>query len=285
MVDVGSGVELGVVERGTGHPVVLVHGFPEIAYSWRHQLPALADAGYRAIAYDLRGFGASSKPEDIAEYTLKHLISDYVALLDALDLEQATLVGHDWGAIVAWAAALTVPERVESVVSLNVPYRGRCAGFPKLSYLEEHLADRFGYVLFFQEEGKAEAWFENDPAGTLGGFYRGAAADPGFLSDEDFSIYQESFVAGGISGPVNLYRNLDRNWDDFDHLAHAVVEVPAMMIAADGDLVLPASLTVGMERWVTDLRVEVVSGSGHWTQQEKPETVNQLLLDFLEGPT
>jgi pimeloyl-ACP methyl ester carboxylesterase len=280
-IEVGTGVALGVVDQGAGRPVVLVHGFPEIAYSWRHQLPALEAAGFRAIAYDQRGFGNSTKPPEATDYTLRQLIADYVALLDALDIEQATVVGHDWGSIVAWAAALTVPDRVESVVSLNVPYRGRCAGFPKLSYLREHLADRFGYVLFFQDEGKPEAWFARDPQAALEGFYRGAAADPGFLSDDDLGVYVDAFVAGGISGPVNLYRNLDRNWDDFDHLANAVVEVPAMMIAADRDPVLPASLLDGMDRWVADLRKEVVADCGHWIQQERPETVNELLIDFL----
>jgi pimeloyl-ACP methyl ester carboxylesterase len=277
-----AGVGLATVDRGDGHPVVLVHGFPELAYSWRHQIPALVNAGFRAIAYDQRGFGDSSKPDEVGAYTLRDLIGDYVALLDGLGIDRATLVGHDWGGIVAWAAALAVPERLHSVVSLNVPYRGRCAGFPTIDYIREHLAERFGYVLFFQEPGAAEAWFDADPNTALERFYTSVAGDPGFLDEADFAVYRDAFVAGGITGPINLYRNIDANWKAFDHLADAVVEVPALLLAADADPVLPASLADGMDRWVANLRVQVISGSGHWTQQEQPEAVNRALIEFLD---
>ena len=274
-------LDLAVVDRGSGRPVVLLHGFPELAYSWRHQVPALADAGFRVIAPDLRGFGNSAKPEAIDEYRLTSLVADYTALLDALGLESATIVGHDWGSIVAWAAALTVPARVEAVASLNVPYRGRCASFPRTEVIAERLSDRFGYVLFFQEPGKAEAWFAADPDAALLSFYRGAAKHPEFLSDESFAVYLAAFVEGGITGPVNLYRNVDANWVDFEHLHDAPVTQHAMMVAADSDPVLPSSLTAGMETWVPDLRTEVIADCGHWTQQEQPDAVNDVLISFL----
>lgn len=278
-----NGIELAVAEAGTGYPVLLLHGFPELSYSWRYQLPALADAGFRAIAPDLRGYGASDKPADIEDYRLLTLVADVIGLLDTEQIDQVALVGHDWGSIIAWTTALLHPNRISRLVSLNVPYRGWCSGFPTIEYIQEHLADRFGYVLMLQEPGVAEAWFASDPAERLAGFYRGAAADPDFLSDRDFDTYRAAFTAGTLAGPANYYRNIDLNHADTAHLANAAVEIPTMMVAAESDPVLPVSLTEGMDRWVPDLRIEVVAGSGHWTQQERPGPVNDLLIDFLAG--
>lgn len=278
-----NGIELAVTEAGTGYPVVLLHGFPELAYSWRHQVPTLAGAGFRALAPDLRGYGGSDKPGAVEAYDLLTLVSDVIGVLDATDLDEVALVGHDWGSIIAWTTALLHPDRISRLVSLNVPYRGWCAGFPTTEYIQEHLADRFGYVLMFQQPGVAEAWFASDPAGKLTAMYRGAAADPGFLSAEEFETYLQAFVAGTITGPVNYYRNIDANHAATAHLADAPIELPVMMVAADADPVLPVSLTEGMDRWVADLRVEVVADCGHWTQQEQPERVNDLLVDFLGG--
>ena len=276
-----NGIELAVEEAGSGYPVVLLHGFPELAYSWRYQLPALADAGFHALAPDLRGYGASDKPSEIEAYRLPTLVDDVIGLIDALGFEKVALVAHDWGAIIAWTTALTHPDRVERLVSLNVPYRGWCSGFPTTDYIKEHLSDRFGYVLMLQEPGVAEAWFASDPAEKLSGFYRTAAADPNFLSDADFQVFLEAFTAGTLTGPANYYRNIDANHAATAHLANAPVTVPTMMVAADADPVLPPGLTDGMDRWVPDLRIEVVEQCGHWTQQEHPVTVNQLLVDFL----
>jgi len=276
-----NGIELAITERGDGFPVVLLHGFPELAHSWRHQLPALADAGFHAIAPDLRGYGASDRPEEIEAYGLFTLVEDVIGLLDSLGLERAALVGHDWGAIIAWTAALLHPDRVERLVSLNVPYRGWCAGFPTTDYIREHLSDRFGYVLMLQEPGVAEAWFSSDPTGRLTRMYQGAAADPTFLPEPDFQVFLDAFVAGSITGPANYYRNIDSNHRATAHLVNAPVTVPTMVVAADSDPVLPVSLMEGMEQWVADLRVEVVPACGHWTQQEQPAAVNRLLLEFL----
>jgi pimeloyl-ACP methyl ester carboxylesterase len=276
-----NGIELAVTEAGTGYAVLLLHGFPELGYSWRHQLPALAAEGFRAIAPDLRGYGESAKPGEVEAYGLLTLVDDVVGLLDTAGLEEVALVGHDWGSIIAWTTALLHTERISRLVSLNVPYRGWCAGFPTTGYIQEHLADRFGYVLMLQQPGVAEAWFESDPAGKLGNMYRRAAADPDFLTDDEFDTYLRAFVAGTITGLANYYRNIDANHTATAHLENAPIEIPAMMVAADSDPVLPVSLTEGMDRWVPDLRLELVSDCGHWTQQEQPEHVNRLLVDFL----
>lgn len=276
-----NGIELSAEETGSGYPVILLHGFPELAYSWRHQLPALAEAGFQAVAPDLRGYGTSDHPAEVDAYTLSTLVEDVVGLMDTLGRESAALVAHDWGAIIAWAVALIHPERVAKLVSLNVPYRGHPAAFPTIEYIREHLAERFSYVLMLQEPGVAEAWFEADPEGALAGFYQAAAADPGFLNDEEFQVFVNAFAAGGITGPANYYRNIDANHAATEHLVNSEVSVPTMLLVADSDPVLPPSLADGMERWVPDLRVEPVADCGHWTQQEQPAVVNRLLIDFL----
>jgi pimeloyl-ACP methyl ester carboxylesterase len=280
-----NGEQLAVVDEGTGDPVVMIHGFPELAYSWRHQIPALAAAGLRAIAYDQRGYGESSKPRDVDAYALKNLVADAIGLLDALGLERATLIGHDWGSIVVWTAALLYPERVEKVVSLNVPYRGWCAGFPSTEVIRDKLADRFGYVLAFQEPGVAEAAFEANPDGWLRGVYFGIAADRTFMTDDDFAAYRDAFVAGGLFGPLGPYRNIDPNAAATEHLANAPITQPTLMITADRDPILPPTLATGMERWVPNLTVVHVTDSGHWTQQEQPDQVNEALISFLQSET
>ena len=280
-----NGVQLAAVDEGTGDPVVLIHGFPELAYSWRHQIPAISEAGFRAVAYDQRGYGDSSKPEDIDAYALTNLAADAIGLLDVLGLEQATLVGHDWGSIVVWTAALMYPERVENVVSLNVPYRGWCAGFPSTEVIREKLADRFGYVLAFQDTGVTEAAFESDPDAWLRTIYLGIAADPTFMTDGEFAVYRDTFVDGGLFGPLGPYRNIDANAAATEYLANAPITQPTLMITADRDPILPPTLAIGMERWVPNLEVAAISNTGHWTQQEQPRQVNEALISFLQSET
>lgn len=276
-----NGVLLSVDDRGTGDPVVLLHGFPELAYSWRNQIPALVDAGYRVISFDQRGYGGSGKPDDVEAYDLGHLVDDVVGVLDRLGIDRATIVGHDWGSIVAWTTAVTKPGRVSRVVSLNVPYRGACFGFPTTKVLAEKLAGRFGYVLMFQEEGAAEAGFAADPQSWLMGFYAGGARGREFMADDEFATYVDAFTAGGISGPVNWYRNIDRNAAALAHTLDAPITQPTLMIAADSDPVLPLSLTEDMDRWIGDLETAVIEDCGHWTQQERPEAVNAALIEWL----
>ncbi|GMQ94885.1 MAG: epoxide hydrolase EphA [Acidimicrobiia bacterium] len=278
-----NGITLAVDDRGDGDPVVLLHGFPELAYSWRHQIPALFNAGYRVISFDQRGYGSSTRPESLEEYRLEYLVGDVLGVFDRLGIERATIVGHDWGSIVAWTAAVTHPDRVERVVSLNVPYRGACFGFPTTKVLAEQLADRFGYVLMFQEEGAAEAGFAADPEGWLMAFYAGGARGKTYMTDEEFSTYAEAFKAGGITGPVNWYRNIDANAAALAATVDTQIVQPTLMIAADNDPVLPLSLTEGMDRWVKELEVVVIGDSGHWTQQEQPDAVNAALIGWLDG--
>jgi len=276
-----KGVELATIDMGVGDAVILIHGFPELAYSWRHQVPALATAGFRAIAYDQRGYGGSSKPETVESYGLATLAADAIGLLDLLDIERATFVGHDWGSIVAWTAAVLHPDRVDKVVSLNVPYRGWCAGFPSTDIIRDHLADRFGYVLGFQEVGTTEAAFESDPNAWLRAIYTGIAADPTFMTDDEFAAYRDAFTRGGLFGPLGPYRNIDANAAVTKHLANAPITQPTLMLTADRDPILPAKLADGMSRWVANLTVVPITGSGHWTQQEQPEQVNDAIIRFL----
>lgn len=276
-------VTLAVADVGDGEPVLLLHGFPELAYSWRHQLPALAEAGFRAIAPDQRGYGGTSKPSEIEAYGLGHLTGDILALADALGIDTFHLVGHDWGSIVGWTVAVTEPERLRSVTSLNVPYRGWCTGFPKLSVVDERLRDRFSYVLRFQEPGNEEARFASDPERWLRTTYQAIAADTAFLAEDEFEVFLTAFSQHGIAGPLNWYRNIDANSDAFAHLADTRIEVPTLVLTADFDPILPPALAEGMDRWVPDLTVRAVEGSGHWTQQEQPEQVNTALIEFLQG--
>lgn len=276
-----NGVELAVEDVGEGPAIVLLHGFPELAYSWRHQVPVLEAAGYRVITFDQRGYGASSKPLDVADYSLTALVGDVVGVLDELDVDTATVVGHDWGSIVAYTTGITQPERVDGLVSLNVPYRGACVGFPSMEVIRDQLADRFSYIIMFQEPGVAEAGFEASPEMWLQGFYLGGSRGKQFMEPAELEVYVEAFTAGGISGPVNWYRNIDANASDFAALLDAPITQPTLMIAADSDPVLPLSLTDGMDRWIPDLERAVISDCAHWTQQERPDEVNTILIDWL----
>lgn len=276
-----DGATLAIEHEGTGPAVVLLHGFPELAYSWRHQIPALVDAGYRVIAPDQRGYGSSSVPDAVEAYGLGYLVGDVVAILDHLDIDSATVVGHDWGSIVAYTAAVTTPERFDRVASLNVAYRGACWGFPSVDYLREHLAERFSYVLMFQEPGVAEAGFAADPEMWLNAFYLGGGRGRSFMSEAELSTYVEAFRMSGISGPVGWYRNIDANAREFGHLKDAPITQPSLLLAADSDPVLPLSLTEGVDRWSPQVEVRVIEDCGHWTQQERPDAVNEALIEWL----
>ena len=276
-----NGIRVHFVEQGQGFPVVLCHGFPELWYSWRHQVPALAAAGLRAIVPDLRGYGETDKPTAVEDYDAHHLAGDLVGLLDALELEKAVIVGHDWGSIVVWVTALMHPERVERVVSLNVPYRGHAALFPPIRVLQEAGDERFNYVVFFQEPGLAEGYYASDLPGNLMRTYQGVAHNKEFLSPDEFQVFLAAFEKGGLSGPLNFYRNIDRNCEIMAPFDGRQVPHPTLMITADNDPILRPEMAEGMESFVPDLCVELVRDCGHWTQQEKPQEVNRLLLDFL----
>lgn len=277
-----NGATLSVDDRGDGYPCVFVHGFPELAYSWRHQVPVVVDAGYRSIAYDLRGCGGSSGPDAVEDYRLTVQVDDVIGTLDQLGLDTVVLIGHDWGSIITFAAALRHPERVSHVVSLNVPYLGLVPGFPSTAVIADKFSDRLGYVLGFIDPAVSEAAFNRDPATWLHRVYGGVAADGPFMTEEEERTYVDALAASGLTGLFNLYRNIDRNLVDFAHLERAPLTQPTLMVTVDLDPVLPAEMAGPMAALVPDLEVAHIAGSGHWTQQEKPDELNAVLIDWLD---
>jgi pimeloyl-ACP methyl ester carboxylesterase len=307
-----NGLRMHVAEAGHGYPVVMCHGFPELWYSWRHQMRALASAGFHAIAPDQRGYGETGGPEQIEAYTQREIVTDLLGMLDAMGIEKCVVVGHDWGGFVAWNAALMAPARIERVIALNTPFFPRTPIKP-MDVIRAMAGGRFNYIVYFQEPGVAEGELVRDVRRTLRSFYQGGElfknADlselrklpagvfgPGggglldhlpdlphgsFLTDEDFEVFVGAFEKTGFRGSLNWYRNIDRNWEESAGLP-AQVSQPALMITAELDIVLRPEMANGMQMWVPNLRKTVlIKGSGHWTQQEKPDEVNRAMLEFL----
>jgi pimeloyl-ACP methyl ester carboxylesterase len=307
------GGRIHLVEQGSGPLVLLVHGFPESWYSWRHQLPALAAAGYRAVAIDVRGYGRSSKPAATDAYRMLDLVADNVAVVHALGEESAVVIGHDWGAAVAANSALLKPEVFRAVGLLSVPYTPR--GGPRPSDVFAQLGgggDGEFYVSYFQRPGRAEAEIEPDVRGWLAGFYAALSADtmpapgapdphfvgkagtlrerfpsgrlPAWLSEKDLDVYAGEFERTGVTGALNRYRNMDRDWEDLAAFDGAPVTQPSLFIGGD----LDASTT-----WLADaikaypitlpglVSSHLLAGCGHWIQQERPAEINRLLTDWL----
>jgi pimeloyl-ACP methyl ester carboxylesterase len=309
-----NGIHLHFVEQGEGPLIVLCHGFPELWYSWRHQLPALSSAGFHAVAVDMRGYGQSDRPEAIDQYTLLHLVGDIVGLLDALGVRQAVIAGHDWGAVVAWHAALLRPDRFRAVIALSLPYLQRSPVAPTL--VMPRRKDAVFYPLYFQEPGVAEAELERDVRQTFlkvlgggsvaGGSERSASGPvgmvrrdgglltdrptpatlPNWLTEADLDFYVREFERTGFRGGLNWYRNIDKNWELLAPFEGAKVTVPALYMAGDRDLALAFQ---GMDRVVANLGNNVpqlrgkviLPGCGHWTQQERASEVNAAMIDFL----
>ncbi len=313
-----NGIRMHLAEAGAGPLVVLCHGFPESWYSWRHQLRALAQAGFHAVAPDQRGYGQTDKPEAIDQYTLFHLSGDMVALLDALGAPTAVIAGHDWGAPVAWHAALLRPDRFRAVIALSVPYRPRGAARP--TTVMPQTPDAIFYQLYFQEPGVAEAELERDPRATVrsvlfwgsgdapgaarapgsgnvgmvprtGGFLSARpipAALPTWLTEADIDFYASEFRRTGFRGGLNWYRNIDRNWELLAPWTGAKVTVPALYMAGDRDLVVAFrgmdQLLPALTQFVPRLEETIMlPGCGHWTQQERPNDVNVAMIRFLNA--
>ncbi len=307
-----NGVELRVVEAGEGFPVVLAHGFPELAYSWRHQIPALAEAGYKVIAPDQRGYGGSDRPEAISDYDIHHLTDDLLGLLDEAGHEKAVFVGHDWGSMVVWQMALLHPERVAGVMGMSVPFLPR-GPMPPVQLMRQVFGDSFFYILYFQEPGVADEELGRDPGETMKRMLAGltrpkegetvdlaglAAPDgrgfvdrlpavaelPAWLSQEELDHYTAEFTRTGFRGGISWYRNFDRNWETTPQLDGAKVTVPSAFLTGADDPVNMMSPFAIMDGWVQDHRGStVVDGAGHWVQQEKPDEVNAALLSFLSS--
>ncbi|MFJ9446704.1 alpha/beta fold hydrolase [Kitasatospora sp. NPDC101235] len=314
-VDAPAG-RLHLVEQGAGPLVLLVHGFPESWYSWRHQLPALAAAGHRAVALDVRGYGRSSRPSATREYRMRALVEDNLALVHALGERTAVIIGHDWGANIAAASALLHPEVFHAVGLLSVPYTP--PGGPRPSDVFARMSGGQGageqefYVSYFQEPGRAEAEIEPDVRGWLAGFYTALSADtmpapgepdphfvsgggtlrerfptdrlPSWLTEADLDHYAGEFERTGMTGALNRYRNMDRDWEDLAGLDGSPLTQPSLFIGG----ALDASTT-----WMADaidahpatlpglLSSHILDGCGHWVQQERPQEVNRLLTSWL----
>ncbi|MFB7509324.1 alpha/beta fold hydrolase [Streptomyces broussonetiae] len=313
MIDV-NGIRLHIAEQGSGPLVVLLHGFPESWHSWHHQFGPLADAGFRVVAPDQRGYGRSDHPEDVGAYTIFHLVGDVVGLIRALGEEKAFVVGHDWGAPVAWHTALLRPDMVRAVAGLSVPppFRG---AHPPLETMDKRFDGRF-YWNYFNRPGVADAEFARDTRTTLRKFFYGASGSarpsgalmqpliepgqgwldsmvdpdvlPDWFTEDDLDALTESF-SGGFTGPLNWYRNLDRNWELTAPWQGAAVTRPALYIYGDRDLVPAFPGTPELIEKLPDLMPSLwrkpikLTGCGHWTQQERPNEVNAALIEFLEA--
>ncbi len=305
-----NGVQLRVTEAGErGAPVVvLAHGFPELAYSWRHQIPALAEAGFHVLAPDQRGYGGSSKPEAIDAYNVVELSADVVGLLDDVGAERAVIVGHDFGGVVAWGAPLLHPDRFSGVVGLSVPPVPR-SRVPTTQAYRKVFGDNFFYVLYFQEPGPADAELDRDPATTLRRLMGGmeSTADeaaalrmlapgpegfidripepgrlPDWISQDEFDHYVDEFTRNGFTAPLNWYRCFDRNWELTATTPAATIVVPSLFIggATDPTLAYTPRHRVG-EVVSGDYREVMIEGAGHWLMEERPREVNEELLRFL----
>jgi pimeloyl-ACP methyl ester carboxylesterase len=302
-----NGIEMNVAEYGHGPLVLLCHGWPELSYSWRHQMVALAAVGFRAVAPDMRGFGRTTAPQDVAAYSIFHNVGDMVALVAALGEKRALIVGHDWGAPIAWHGALMRPDVFPAVVAMSVPHRRRGAMPPLETLRKAGKADY--YWIYFQEQA-AEDEFARDPAFTLRrlfhtGFgetprdekmslyvdrqkgFLGAPRDvplPPWLSESDLAVFADEYRRSGFRGGLNWYRNIDRNWELTAPWSGAVITQPALFIAGTHDAVITGSMGKRaldeMESVVPNVRKVLLDGAGHWIQQERPEDVNAALIGF-----
>jgi pimeloyl-ACP methyl ester carboxylesterase len=303
-----NGIELNIAEQGSGPLVLLIHGFPESWYSWRHQFAAIADAGFHAVAPDMRGYGKSDKPADIAAYNQVEVVKDIIGLIPALGYESAIVIGHDWGAPTAWSCAAHYPAQVTAVGALSVPYSPR-PEHPPLDVLKAIFKDQFFYQLYFQEPGVAEAEFEQDINIALRKFLYMASGEfdlsnipikgpnddmftglpnpnklGSWISQQDLDFYIGEFTRSGFRGPLNYYRNHNLTWELTKN--HPIdIKQPAMFAAGekDGVIIMAAEALKNMPKHVTDLRInEIIPNIGHWTQQEDPQAVNDIIIRFLK---
>lgn len=293
-----NGIELEVFEAGgqnRGKPVVLCHGWPEHAFSWRYQAPVLAAAGYHVIIPNQRGYGNSSCPGEVTEYDIEHLSGDLVALLDHYGYEDATFVGHDWGANVVWGLTLLHPHRVSKIINLSLPYQ-ELGEKPWIKWMEEIFGSDFYFVHFNRQPGVADAILKENTARFLRNLHRKnvpvSAPEPGMaminlaraktplgepiMSDEDLAVFITAFKSSGFTGSINWYRNLDRNWHILADV-NPVIQQPTLMIYGERDVVQKSER---LAEFVPNVEV-VTLDCGHWIQQEKPEEINQVILKWL----
>ena len=304
-----NGIELAVHEAGPkdGVPIALCHGFPELAYSWRHQIPALAAAGYHVIAPDQRGYGDSSKPDDVQSYDIHHLTADLTGLLDHFGIEKAIFCGHDWGGLVVWQVPLLHPERVAGIIGVGVPFLPRGPVDP-IELFRKAFGDRM-YIVNFQDSHEADEVFDSDPYRVLDVLMRknpvsldqflkmpnadrvpdlvtrvklGPWDTPRIVGEEELRVFADTFKRSGFTGPINWYRNWSRNWSTTADRPQRV-DVPCLFVRAGNDLATATipDLEKGMAACVADLECHEIKDSGHWTQQEYPDELNAILVDWL----
>ena len=309
-----NGVTLRVGVKGDGPLCVLVHGWPELWLSWRHQIDPLVEAGFKVAVPDVRGYGGSDAPQDVDAYDMASLTGDIAGIIEALGYETAILIGHDWGAPIVWYTSLLYPDRVQAVAGMSVPYYG-LGKVPPTQALRAAYPERFFYILYFQQLHRPEAEFEADVRDSLLKIYFANSGDstaevrqamrvrtrtsgyldglivpetlPAWLSDEDLDQYAAAYQASGFRGGINRYRNMDRDWHDLQNLADRWIEQPALFLAGEHDSVLRYTPGLNLmdiiDPFYRDLRVKVsISGAGHWVQQERPDEVNRHLLAFLQ---
>jgi pimeloyl-ACP methyl ester carboxylesterase len=305
-----NGIDMAVYEAGPkdGLPVVLCHGFPELAYSWRHQLPALAAAGYRVLAPDQRGYGRTSRPANVEDYDMRHLTGDLAGMLDAYGIQKAVFIGHDWGGIVVWQMPIYQPHRVAGVIGVNTPFFPRLPIDPILAMRAARGDDN--YVVFFQKPGEADKILAADVGKTFRFFMRknqvtakefetlpqeaknfalvrALQSDEStwrgelLLTPEEMAYFVSTYEKTGFTGGINWYRNLTRNWVESGTMEQKV-HVPGLMIMAEDDVVLPPSMTENMELFVPDLERVLIKNCGHWTQQEHPQETSAAIIDWLK---
>ena len=307
-----NGIRMRIAEAGESGPLMLfAHGWPESWYNWRHQLSFFAEAGFRVVAPDMRGYGETEAPLEIDDYDISNLVGDMIGILDALGEDKAVMVGHDWGAIVAWNAVLMNPDRFNALIAMSVPYGGRPPQSPMVGW-RETFGDDFFYILYHNEEGGiAEAEYDSDPIGILSRLYLSPLSPreeptitdpareaggwigrlgapiglPNWLRQEDLDYVVGQFETAGFRGGVNYYRNFQRNWEITEGIIDRI-DVPTLFIAGERDSVIAGAsqgqLTGAISRVATELRgVILIPEVGHWVQQEAPEETNQAMSDFL----
>ena len=305
-----NGITMRIAEAGEGPLVLLCHGFPESWYSWRHQLPALAEAGYHVVAPDQRGYGETDAPPDVSDYTQFHLVGDMVGLVAALGETQAAIVGHDWGAPVAWNAALWRPDVFRAVAALSVPASDRPSQ-PPTAAMKATFGDRFFYILYFQTPGVAEHELQRDVRGAMRKFLYSASGNskrglrgmaepphksafflelmedtdtlPPWLTEADLDYFAAAYQERGFRGPLNWYRNMDLTWEFSAPFQGRKIEQPALFVSGDRDLIANnPNYEVNMRKVAVNLKdVVILPGIGHWTQQEAPAETNAALIGFL----
>lgn len=298
-----NGLKMAVYEEGEGFPIVFCHGWPELAYSWRHQMSAVAQAGFHAIAPDQRGFGRSPHKGPDEDFDMEHLTADLIGLLDAHGIDNAVFCGHDWGGIIVWQLPLRYPDRVAGIIGVNTPYVPRPPIDP-IEAFRKAFTDEM-YIVQFNDRAEPEAPFDAHVKKVFQSLWRKGAtplsaptkqptfnlydviaapleALPGeeILGGEDLAYYVDGFTSAGFRGGINWYRNFTRNWQRSEHLPMQIPH-PCLMITAENDRVLPPHLADRMKDYCSDLEVHMIKDCGHWTQAEKPGELNALLVDWM----